>query len=72
MLKYAHKGFPRLPPNLPIPTTAVGLMNAYASMDNVAIYRTEYESFYSMFNLTSNFDSAANTDNIQYALVRIT
>lgn len=71
MLKYAYMGLPRLPPNFGEPTTAAGLMAAYATVDNVRIYRKEYESFYSMFNLSSNFDSSANTDNIQYALVRI-
>ncbi|KAJ8738029.1 hypothetical protein PYW08_000624 [Mythimna loreyi] len=68
MLKYAQKGFPRLPPNVNTPTTAAGLMAAYASVDNVQIYSAEYETFYTMFNLTSNLDSSANTDNIQYAL----
>lgn len=69
MLKYAHKGFPRLPPNVVAPTTAAGLMEEYAKVDSVAIYKTEYESFYTMFNLSSNLDSSANTDYIQYALV---
>lgn len=69
MLKYAHKGFPRLPKSAGTPTTAAALIAAYSNVDNIHIYKTETESFYRMFNLSSNLGTSANTDNIQYALV---
>lgn len=68
MLKYAHKGFPRLPECAGTPTTAAALIAAYSNVDNIYIYKTETESFYRMFNLSSNLGTSANTDNIQYAL----
>uniref|UniRef100_A0A2A4J7W7 SET domain-containing protein n=1 Tax=Heliothis virescens TaxID=7102 RepID=A0A2A4J7W7_HELVI len=68
LLKYAHKGLPRLPEGAGVPTTAAKLLAEYDKLDKVDIYKKEYSSFYCMFGLSSNFKSSANTDNIQYSL----
>ncbi|XP_047040235.1 SET and MYND domain-containing protein 4-like isoform X2 [Helicoverpa zea] len=68
MLKYASRGLPKLPEGSIVPTTAAALLAEYDKVDTIAVFKKEYPTFYRMYSLSSNLDSSANTDNIQYAL----
>lgn len=70
MLKFAHKGLPKLPESAEIPTTAAQLLERYSQVDKIDIYKKDTDSFYRMFNLMTNEETSVNSDLVQYSVVR--